>query len=165
MPLTNPLDTMKKGPRFWGRTLLCLTLASCMLLPPVRFAWHEVGYRWAYLLLMGTLLSAGLTPVCLWLALALRTIDLPSPRKVHRTPTPLLGGLAVAGAFGTSLIANGILDRQMVAILNAGVLLVLGGGPGGPGDPEDATDTEGPDDPVIPPSWDRVSLICPSIFR
>ena len=127
MPLTNPLDTMKKGPRFWGRTLLCLTLASCMLLPPVRFAWHEVGYRWAYLLLMGTLLSAGLTPVCLWLALALRTLDLPSPRKVHRTPTPLLGGLAVAGAFGTSLIANGILDRQMVAILNAGVLLVLVG--------------------------------------
>ena len=33
----------------------------------------------------------------------------------------------MAGAFGTSLIANGILDRQMVAILNAGVLLVLVG--------------------------------------
>ncbi|PYV18935.1 MAG: hypothetical protein DMG07_02915, partial [Acidobacteria bacterium] len=44
-------------------------------------------------------LSAGLTPVARALALRFGIVDQPHPRKIHLTPVPRLGGLAMYGAF------------------------------------------------------------------
>jgi UDP-GlcNAc:undecaprenyl-phosphate GlcNAc-1-phosphate transferase len=52
---------------------------------------------------------------------------MPASRKVHAAPTPLLGGLAIYLAFTVAILANSILDRQVIAILVGGTLLVLVG--------------------------------------
>src|SRR6202165_6119668 len=64
-------------------------------------------------------------------ALALRVgmVDLPGPRKVHLTPIPLLGGLAMYAAVVISVLLafNGPARAQIVGIL-IGATLVAGGG-------------------------------------
>ncbi len=112
----------------WWLNLLVLGLAAALLVPAVRTTWHTTyGNRWAYILLMSTLISFGLTPVVIRLACFLEVFDYPASRKVHTVPTPLLGGMAIFTAFAVSILANSILDRQVVAIMIGGSLLVVVG--------------------------------------
>jgi len=112
----------------WWISLLVLGLAGTLLLPGVRTTWHGVyGARWAYILVVSCLISFGLTPIVIRLARFLKVLDLPATRKLHAEPTPLLGGLAIYTAFGVSLLANSILDDQVVAIMVGASLLVVVG--------------------------------------
>jgi UDP-GlcNAc:undecaprenyl-phosphate GlcNAc-1-phosphate transferase len=112
----------------WWISLITLALAAALLLPPVRTVWHSLyGVRWAYILCLSALLSVGLTPLVGRLAASLRILDVPSGRKAHAAPTPLLGGLAVYISFLIALLANSIMDWQMAAILIGGSVLVLVG--------------------------------------
>lgn len=113
----------------WQRLLwmLSLLLVLALLLPWVRSPWFEVGGRWLYILVLATALSSILTPVVRRLAWRSQTLDIPAARKVHATPTPLLGGLAIHTAFALAILANFVLDRQTVAILIGGTLLVVVG--------------------------------------
>lgn len=112
----------------WWMSLLVLGLAGFLLLPGPRTTWQDVyGARWAYILVVSGLISFGLTPVVIRLAYFLDVVDLPAARKVHSEPTPLLGGLAIYTAFGISILANSILDYQVVTIMLGGTLLVVVG--------------------------------------
>ncbi len=113
----------------WERLLrlLALLLAAALLLPWVRSPWFEVGGRWLYILVLATAVAYLLTPVVQSLAWQAEILDLPAARKVHAAPTPLLGGLAIHAAFCLALLANFILDRETVAILAGGTLLVVVG--------------------------------------
>ncbi len=112
----------------WWMSLLVLGLAGFLLLPVPRTTWHTVyGARWAYILVVSSLIAFGLTPILIRLAYFLEVVDLPVGRKVHLEPTPLLGGVAIYTAFGISILANSILDRQVVAIMVGGTLLVVVG--------------------------------------
>jgi UDP-GlcNAc:undecaprenyl-phosphate/decaprenyl-phosphate GlcNAc-1-phosphate transferase len=73
--------------------------------------------------------SFALTPVARRLAVPLDFIDRPGPRKVHLTPTPLLGGLAIyVGAVLATVLFNGGLARgQIVGILGGSTLLLVVG--------------------------------------
>ncbi len=55
-------------------------------------------------MLAGFVAAVGFTPITRHLAVRLGVLDQPSTRKVHSTPTPLLGGLAIFGAFIIALI-------------------------------------------------------------
>jgi UDP-GlcNAc:undecaprenyl-phosphate/decaprenyl-phosphate GlcNAc-1-phosphate transferase len=112
----------------WWTSLIPLALAAALLMPPVRIVWHSLyGVRWAYILCLSALLSVGLTPLVGRLAVSLRILDVPSGRKAHAAPTPLLGGLAVYISFLIALLANSIMDWQMAAILIGGSVLMLVG--------------------------------------
>src|SRR5450755_3881748 len=73
--------------------------------------------------LLGSLI---LTIPVRYLALRFGMVDRPGPRKVHRSPIPLLGGIAIYLGFvlAVLLTLHGIPDRQIAAIL-AGATLVL----------------------------------------
>ena len=112
----------------WWINVLVLALAGTLLLPGVRTTWHNVyGARWAYILVVSSLISFGLTYVLIRFARFLEVLDLPATRKLHAEPTPLLGGLAIYTAFGVSILANSILDGQVVAIMVGSSLLVVVG--------------------------------------
>lgn len=64
--------------------------------------------------------AIGGTPLARRLAWRTGMTDLPSPRKAHTEPTPLLGGAAIYGAVVLALVAFG--DRREVAQL-AGILI------------------------------------------
>ncbi|MBI3231758.1 MAG: hypothetical protein HYZ51_01615 [Candidatus Doudnabacteria bacterium] len=83
-------------------------------------------------------LSAIITPLTKKLAFKFRVLDLPSssPRKIHKNPTPLLGGLAVFSAFFISLIIyilaakpdfNIVPLKFFLGIVFGGAVLMLGG--------------------------------------
>lgn len=75
----------------------------------------------AYLLILASAfaLAVGATPVVRWLAPKLGVVDMPSARKIHTRPIPLMGGAAIYVAFIIALILFG--DRfyvqQVVGIL------------------------------------------------
>lgn len=57
-----------------------------------------------FLFLAAAGLSLALTPAVRLLAIRFRVLDTPSDRKVHKTPIPLLGGIAVFLAFNGALL-------------------------------------------------------------
>jgi UDP-GlcNAc:undecaprenyl-phosphate GlcNAc-1-phosphate transferase len=74
-----------------------------------------------YMLIFGCALvvAIGATPVVRRLALRLGIIDQPAARKVHQSPIPLLGGVAIYGAFIIALLLLGRRFRvnEVVSIL------------------------------------------------
>ncbi len=59
-------------------------------------------------------LAASLVPLASWLARRHGVIDAPGPRKVHATPTPRVGGIAVWAAF-TAVVLAGYLVVPLLA--------------------------------------------------
>jgi len=105
-----------------------LALGGLLLVAPGRALWQSVyGARWAHILSRRRPDLFGLTPVVIRITHALGILDIPASRKVHSAPTPLLGGLAIYVAFTLAVLANSILDRQVVAILLGATVLVLVG--------------------------------------
>ncbi len=113
----------------WERLLrICaLLLAAGLLLPWVRSPWFDLGGRWLYIFVLATALAFLLTPLVRSIARRAEILDMPAARKLHAEPTPLLGGLAIHAAFCTAILANFVLDRETVAILAGGTLLVAVG--------------------------------------
>ena len=75
------------------------------------------------------LTSFGLTPLVCRLALYIGLVDNPGPRKIHKTPMPLLGGLAIYTAAVLAIIAfvDGSARTQVFGILSGATLLLLVG--------------------------------------
>lgn len=110
---------------------LCVAV---LLLPPVQVRFYDAGMRWLYVLLVSYLVAVGLTPLIRDLAFKIGTVDQPSPRKIHQTATPLLGGIVVYLAFLIALLANAggmvdplIVTEGMLGVLIGGTLLFLVG--------------------------------------
>jgi UDP-GlcNAc:undecaprenyl-phosphate GlcNAc-1-phosphate transferase len=111
----------------WASVSL-LALAAALLVYPALITGRTVsGARWAYILVLSGMISFGLTPIVIRMAHATGILDMPASRKIHAAPTPLLGGVAVYVAFALPILANSILDAQVVAILLGATLLVLVG--------------------------------------
>ena len=100
-----------------------------VLLPPGGFSawtWTE-GLRWVYLFLIAMSASLLLTPVSGWLAARLGAIDMPNARKVHTSPVPRAGGLAVYLAFMAAVLRNLQFSREIWGIMIGGtIIFVLG---------------------------------------
>jgi len=96
-----------------------------LLLPSIQVWFDAAGMRWLYVLLVSYLVAVGLTPLIRGLALKVGVVDHPSPRKIHQTATPLLGGVAVYLAFLIALLANagGMVDPLIVTEGMLGVLI------------------------------------------
>jgi len=96
-----------------------------LALPPVARAARESGIlTQLHLLGMAFFLAVLLTPAMGWFARRIGALDHPDPRKIHAVPTPLLGGVAVFGAFFAAHFIHFTLDRQMIGIF-IGALLIL----------------------------------------
>lgn len=113
----------------WERLLrwLALLVVAALLVPWVRSPWFEAGGRWLYIFILAVAVAYVLTPVVRHLAWRADILDMPAARKVHAAPTPLVGGLAIHAAFGVALFANFVVDRETVAIMGGGSLLVVAG--------------------------------------
>ena len=75
------------------------------------------------------LASWGLTYPVRWLALRYGMVDLPGPRKVHLTPIPILGGIAIYLGFilGVVLTIHSVPQQQIAGILAGATLLAFVG--------------------------------------
>jgi UDP-GlcNAc:undecaprenyl-phosphate GlcNAc-1-phosphate transferase len=75
------------------------------------------------------LMAVGATPVVRHLALRLGVIDQPAARKVHVNPVPLMGGVAIYGAFIAALLLFGNrfrLQELLSILVGASLMSLLG---------------------------------------
>ena len=90
------------------------------------------------LLLIAFGAAVALTPCMRYVAHALGVVDQPNARKVHRTATPLLGGVSVALAIGAAALASALagarfalspgLDLDLLGPILIGAAVVFGAG-------------------------------------
>ncbi|HYR02813.1 MAG TPA: MraY family glycosyltransferase, partial [Syntrophobacteria bacterium] len=107
--------------------VLALLLPVLMLLDPIRELFLSASGRWLYILALSFSLSTLATPLCRTLALRWDLVDRPGGHKIHREPTPLLGGAAVFLGFTLPLVVNGIYSEQFIAILLSALVLFMVG--------------------------------------
>lgn len=98
-----------------------------LLVPPVRETFIAGGVRWLYIFLFSFAATFALTPASIVLGTRWGVVDWPNERKIHGTPTPRIGGLAVYLGLVGAVLVNAILADWMVAILAAGSLLLIVG--------------------------------------
>src|SRR5512145_3293778 len=69
------------------------------------------------------------TPMLRRLALHAGVVDTPNMRKIHSSPVPLLGGVAIYGAFVIALLVLGdrVYIRELISILLGATLVSLFG--------------------------------------
>jgi len=95
--------------------------------PVVKEGFFHAGYRWGYLLLFSFLVCFLATLLVQWVARRLKVLDYPDSRKVHLAPTPLLGGVAVAGTFALTLLYNFNFSLGLKGVvLGAGIVFFSG---------------------------------------
>jgi UDP-GlcNAc:undecaprenyl-phosphate GlcNAc-1-phosphate transferase len=106
---------------------LTLILLGFAFFPATRYFFVHTGRRWLYILVLAFTFSGLTTPICRRLAMHWGLVDNPSGHKIHKEPTPLLGGFAVFLGFFLPLLINGIFNRAFAAILVAAMIIfVLG---------------------------------------
>lgn len=104
---------------------LCIFIV--LVLPVIRQNFIFCGLRWLYILLLSFSLSSLLTPPFRLFALKHGIVDVPGGRKIHESPTPLLGGVAIVISFTASLLSNMILSHEAVALLGGGIVIAVTG--------------------------------------
>ena len=104
-------------PVITGIVLVFLTL------PMIKRYYFNLGLRWQYILLFSLISAHFITPFCRIIALKLNILDKPNWRKLHKKPTPLMGGLAIYIAFSASLIINNVFLPDMKIILSGATLI------------------------------------------
>ena len=106
---------------------IVLLLLGFVFFPSTRHFFVHTGRRWLYILILAFTFSGLTTPICRRLAKYWGLVDNPTGHKIHKDPTPLLGGAAVFLGFFLPLLINGIFSLAFGAILVAAmVLFVLG---------------------------------------
>jgi len=110
---------------FYSAFAVAVTVFLTLLLPDIRFYFFSHVGRWLYIFLFATSLAFILTPLMRWLAQKLNILDIPAERKIHTRPTPLLGGAAIIIAFCAALLANMVLEREIVITLYAGAAVAV----------------------------------------
>lgn len=80
-------------------------------------------------IIAGFAAAVGFTPVTRLLAFRLGVLDQPSSRKVHKSPTPLMGGLAIYGAFVIAMVlfSPPLYLREFSAVIAGATWLALVG--------------------------------------
>jgi UDP-GlcNAc:undecaprenyl-phosphate/decaprenyl-phosphate GlcNAc-1-phosphate transferase len=73
------------------------------------------------------ILSILLTPIAKIVAFKFNLLDQPGERKIHSTPIPLIGGVAVCLAFCIALLFSGLALKEMLGIIVIGVVFVVFG--------------------------------------
>ena len=104
-----------------------LGLFIVLIIPFTKHFFSSWGLRWVYLLGLAFTISYLLTPAVRSGASALGVFDIPTPRKVHAQPTPLMGGLAIYAAFLSAVLANFLFTPQITGILIAATLVMFTG--------------------------------------
>ncbi|KPJ97638.1 MAG: hypothetical protein AMK71_12975 [Nitrospira bacterium SG8_35_4] len=111
-------------PLHTGGTMLLLLLS----LPLVREFFHDRGgVRWVHVLLIASLVSYIITPIVKYAAFKFNILDNPDARKVHNSPTPLMGGIGIYIAFLTAIMGNVIFSRELIAIVIGATIVFISG--------------------------------------
>ncbi|MEK6712328.1 MAG: MraY family glycosyltransferase [Nitrospinota bacterium] len=98
-----------------------------ILMPQVRGWMKDHGHRWLYVPAVSLLAAFLITPIIRALAIRLKVLDVPDDRKIHGSPTPLLGGLAVFLGVAFSVFVNNLYSPETTGVAAAAAILLIVG--------------------------------------
>ncbi len=82
--------------------------------------------RWLFVLVLSFLISYFFAPITIDIAYKYNILDIPNERKIHTTPTPRIGGVALFLAFIFSLIRNVQFTREILGVLlSSGLIFII----------------------------------------
>lgn len=114
-----------KWPLFYISGIIILVL---LFLQPVRgWFYHQGGVRWIHVLLISSLISFIATPFVKFTAYKFNILDNPDPRKVHTTPTPLIGGAGIYIAFLIAILSNVVYSTELIAVVIGATIVFISG--------------------------------------
>jgi UDP-GlcNAc:undecaprenyl-phosphate GlcNAc-1-phosphate transferase len=94
--------------------------------PRVDLFFRREGLRWFSIFLFSVSLAYIITPITRHIAIKIKALDYPTKRKVHRQPTPILGGVAIYISFISSLLKNFVLDSDTkIILLSATIIFII----------------------------------------
>ena len=128
--MSRPVATQVVGPLAVSAlvmTLLRVALPVVLLLPPLREAFAAARLTWLYLMALAFALSLLGVPIVRAFARWWGVLDVPAARKVHKQPTPLLGGAAVFGAFAATVLFNFSFSLQLKGVAVGATMVVVVG--------------------------------------
>jgi UDP-GlcNAc:undecaprenyl-phosphate GlcNAc-1-phosphate transferase len=114
----------------WGDFLAYvsrLVLLGLLIFPPIRGWFFMRGLSGLYLVSFTFLVAFVVVPLVQFIAIRYDVVDLPAARKVHKLPTPLLGGLAVYFAFALGLLYNFSFSSALKGVALGGTLILMVG--------------------------------------
>ena len=108
--------------------VVCLAALLVIIPPGWISAWTwQSGIRWLYVAMVAFLSVTALMPLVIWAAPALGAMDRPDARKIHQTPIPRLGGLAVFTAMAFAVWRSQMFSKELAIIMMTGsVIFVMG---------------------------------------
>lgn len=107
---------------------IALILFTVLIMPAVREWFHNRGgIRWLHILLISSILAFIITPLVKYFAFKFKILDYPDVRKVHSSPTPLLGGIGIYIAFLASAWSNAIFTKEVFTIMIGASIVFLSG--------------------------------------
>jgi UDP-GlcNAc:undecaprenyl-phosphate/decaprenyl-phosphate GlcNAc-1-phosphate transferase len=99
-----------------------------LLLPFASRLSHKGGiYLHLHLFATAFFIAVLVTPLVRLAAIRFGALDKPDPRKIHKTPTALFGGIAVFIAFFASHFVHFEFNKEMIGIFVGGLLLLIVG--------------------------------------
>lgn len=110
------------GIRYW--IIAVLFVISALIL----FAGRGIipyKYRQFFIIVLPFTISYLSTPFICWLSGRLNVLDIPNERKVHKAPTPLMGGLAVFFAFGVGAVSTLWYSYELKGVVYAATMIFL----------------------------------------
>ncbi len=78
-----------------------------------------------FLFIFSFLMTFLLTPIVRFAALKLKILDMPSERKIHREPIPLLGGIAIYISYVITIILNFTFSIELKGVIIGGTIILL----------------------------------------
>lgn len=108
------------------RQIFLIVLIFCFLfVREIGRQAYILNLRWLYLIILSFLISYFLTPFTIEFAKKFNILDYPSERKVHSTPTPRVGGIAVFFAIVVSLLRNFHFTREILGLIIATTIIFV----------------------------------------
>ncbi|MFQ5709906.1 MAG: glycosyltransferase family 4 protein, partial [bacterium] len=127
-PLTWPFEQKSASTLRAFLKFAFLAILIVLFVSPALESWFAARNHFGtYFFLMAAGLSFVATPFVGSLARRFSVLDFPDARKVHASPTPLWGGLAIYGAFVVVTIFNLPFSDRILGVLIGASLLVLAG--------------------------------------
>jgi UDP-GlcNAc:undecaprenyl-phosphate GlcNAc-1-phosphate transferase len=126
-----PATSIAPAPRAasWRKAYyVLLVIILCSLFQPHGGTWawlHDI--RWLYVFFISFLFANLLTPAAIRLAWYFKILDYPDPRKMHSSPIPRVGGIAIFAAVLLSTARNYQFSPALTGLIAGGCIIYVTG--------------------------------------
>lgn len=98
-----------------------------LFIPGVQNSFQSNHILWLYILLVSYTTATIATPVVKAIATRFNIVDKPGGRKIHSNATPLMGGIAIYGAFAFTLFHNDVYSVELKGVaIGATIVFCMG---------------------------------------